>query len=207
MKITDVTVTLFKWENIPTTHEQTFRVQMKKYGPALAKHQELIEWILKQLSGPIPEDQIVEAPVANGKTAVNLIAAYTSTYVAMTLFQNSKVREGEKAHMEMLKGVLGTLKQATDCLKSAQIFPNEMAPIYALIAGVQSPAARPASAASAGSSGPPHVAGPPSATSATLKGRGRKRKSGSELELRRPLARRSGALEEEEETQSLQGGA
>ena len=110
-----------------------------------------------------------------------------------------------------VKGVLGILKQATDRLLATDglgaIFPNEMAPIYALIEGVQSPAARPASAPSASSSGPPHVAGPPSATSATSKGRGRKRKSSSELELRRPLARRSGALEEEEEEQSLQGGA
>ena len=130
----------------------------------------------------------------------------------MMLFENSKVRAGDKAQMDILKGVLGTLTQATDCLLAtdglgAPIFRNEMAPIYELIEGVQPPAARPASAPSAVSSDPPHVAGPPSATSATSKGRGRKRKSGSELELRRPLARRSGALEEEEETQSLQGGA
>ena len=198
-------------EYVPTSDEKPFRALMKKYGAALAKHQEVIDSILKELNGPIPIDQTVAEPVAQGKKAVNLIAAYTGTYVAMTLFQNSKVREGDKAQMEVLKGILGTLKQATDRLLATDglgaIFPNEMAPIYALIEGVQSPAARPASAPSAGSSDPPHVAGPPSATSATSKGRGRKRKSGSELELRRPLARRSGALEEEEETQSLQGGA
>jgi hypothetical protein len=197
-------------EYVPIS-DKPFRVQMIKYGAALEKHQEVIDLILKELNGPIPIDQTVAAPVAEGKKAVNLIAAYTGTYVAMTLFQNSKVREGDKAQMEVLKGILGTLKQATDRLLATDglgaIFPNEMAPIYALIEGVQSPAARPASAPSAGSSDPPHVAGPPSATSATSKGRGRKRKSGSELELRRPLARRSGALEEEEETQSLQGGA
>jgi hypothetical protein len=198
-------------EYVPTSDEKPFRALMKKYGAALANHQEVIDSILKELNGPIPIDQTVAEPVAQGKKAVNLIAAYTGTYVAMTLFQNSKVREGDKAQMEMLKGILGTLKQATDCLLATDglgaIFPNEMAPIWQLVKGVQSPAAGPASAPSAGSSDPPHVAGPPSATSATSKGRGRKRKSGSELELRRPLARRSGALEEEEETQSLQGGA
>ena len=203
------------FEYISISNEKTFRVQMKKYGSALAAHQEAIDLILKELSGPIPRDQTVEAPVEAGNNARNKVDAYISTHVAMMLFENSKVRAGDKAQMDILKGVLGTLTQATDCLLAtdglgAPIFRNEMAPIYELIEGVQPPAARPASAPSAVSSDPPHVAGPPSATSATSKGAGKAGKAGQKKKKNRKQKRKrksSGALEEEEEEQSLQGGA
>jgi len=136
-------------EVISISNETEFRAQMKKYGDCLARHQVAIDLILDQLKLSIASE--AKSVVAEGKVARDICIEYTSFYVATTIHSQF---HGDKAQLEILKRVLITLKQATATTKNP-IFPDAVAEMYSLIAGVQPTTTTPSTTGATSSDAPP----------------------------------------------------
>jgi hypothetical protein len=108
-----------------------------------------IDLILDQLKLSLASE--AESVVADGKVARDRCIEYTSFYVATTIHSQF---HGDKAQLEILKRVLITLKQATATTENP-IFPDAVAEMYSLIAGVQPTTTTPSTTGATSSDAPP----------------------------------------------------
>jgi hypothetical protein len=126
-------------DTVPTSDEKEFRAAMKKYGSAVARHQEAVHKVAEEFKDSMDPGSAGESLLKEGLAAEDRCSEYISMYVAFTMFRNEillkKMKHGDKAQLESLKGVMANLKQASAKAKEP-IFSGTIADINSFIVEV-----------------------------------------------------------------------
>ncbi len=112
---------------------------MKKYGSAVARHQEAVHKVAEEFKDSMGPGSAGESLLKEGLAAEDKCGEYISMYVAFSMFRNEcllkKMRHGDKGQLQTLKEVIANLKQ-TSAKATEPIFSGTIADINSFIVEV-----------------------------------------------------------------------